>query len=67
MLLMKMYSQYDDFVFHEDHTYESVWDSAGVSGIPVGQQQAKIWNTYGREYPIWATRNGQIDFTNCEV
>lgn len=66
-LMMKVYSQYDDFVFHEDHTYESVWNAAGASGIPVGQQQAKIWNTYGREYPIWATRNGQIDFTNCEV
>ena len=66
-LMMKIYSQYDDFTFHEDHTYESVWDAAEVSGVPVGPEQAKIWNTYGREYPIWATRNGKYDFTNCEV
>ena len=40
-LMMKVYSQYDDFVFHEDHTYESVWNAAGASGIPVGQQKQK--------------------------
>lgn len=66
-LLMKMYSQYDDFTFHEDDTYEEIWQKNGLTGLPVGNEQAKIWNTYGREYPIWATRNGQIDFTNCEV
>ena len=66
-LLMKMYSQYDDFTFHEDDTYETIWNAAGMSGVPVGPQQAKIWNTYGRDYPIWATRNGKHDFTNCEV
>jgi len=66
-LLMKVHSQNDDFVFHEDDTYETIWNAAGKSGVPVGPIQAKVWNTYGREYPIWATRNGQVDFTNCEV
>ena len=66
-LLLKKKAETHDFTFHEDDTYETVWNAAGTSGVPVGQQQAKIWNTYGREYPIWATRNGQIDFTNCEV
>ena len=46
---------------------ESVWDAAGVTSVPVGTAQAKIWNTYGRDYPIWATRNGKIAFTNCEA
>ena len=66
-LLLKKKAETHDFTFHEDDTYETIWNAAGVSGVPVGQQQAQIWNTYGREYPIWATRNGQIDFTNCEV
>jgi len=66
-LLMKKYSEDYDFTFHEDDTYETIWNSAGLSGVPVGPQQAEIWNTYGRDYPIWATRNGKIDFTNCEV
>ena len=66
-LMMKIYSQYDDFTFHEDHTFETIWDAAGLTGVPVGPEQAKIWNTYGREYPIWATRNGKVNFTNCEV
>lgn len=66
-LLLKKKAEDHDFTFHEDDTYETIWDAAGLSGVPVGPEQAKIWNTYGREYPIWATRNGQIDFTNCEV
>lgn len=66
-LLLKVKAEFHDFTFHEDDTYETVWNAAGMSGVPVGYEQAKIWNTYGREYPIWATRNGQIDFTNCEV
>ena len=66
-LLLKLKSKQHDFTFHEDDTYETIWNAAGMSGVPVGQQQANIWNTYGKEYPIWATRNGQIEFTNCEV
>lgn len=66
-LLLKKKSKEHDFTFYEDDTYETIWNAAGMSGVPVGREQAKVWNTYGREYPIWATRNGQIDFTNCEV
>ena len=66
-LLLKLKSEEHDFTFHEDDTYETIWNAAGLSGVPVGEQQSKIWNTYGRDYPIWATRNGQVDFTNCEV
>ena len=66
-LILKVEAENHDFTFHEDDTYETIWNAAGYSGVPVGEEQAKIWNTYGREYPIWATRNGQIDFTNCEV
>jgi hypothetical protein len=66
-LILKIYSESYDFTFHEDDTYETIWNTAGLSGVPVGSEQARVWNTYGREYPIWATRNGQIDFTNCEV
>jgi hypothetical protein len=66
-LLIKRFSEVYDFTFHEDETYEVIWDAAGLSGVPVGPEQAKIWNTYGKDYPIWATRNGRIDFTNCEV
>lgn len=66
-LLLKQKAETHDLTFHEDDTYETIWNAAGMSGVPVGHQQAKVWNTYGREYPIWATRNGQVDFTNCEV
>jgi hypothetical protein len=66
-LLIKRFSEVYDFTFHEDDTYEVIWENAGLSGVPVGPEQARIWNTYGRDYPIWATRNGRIDFTNCEV
>lgn len=66
-LLLKLKAEEHDFTFHEDDTYETIWNAAGLSGVPVGKHQAKIWNTYGRDYPIWATRNGQVDFTNCEV
>ena len=66
-LLLKQKAETHDFTFHEDDTYETIWNAAGLSGVPVGPQQAKIWNTYGREYPIWATRNGKNEFTNCEV
>ena len=66
-LLLKKKAETHDFTFHEDDTYETIWNAAELSGVPVGPEQAKIWNTYGREYPIWATRNGQVDFTNCEV
>jgi len=66
-LLLKKKAETHDFTFHEDDTYETIWNAAGLSGVPVGPEQAKIWNTYGKEYPIWATRNGQVDFTNCEV
>ena len=66
-LLLKVKSEEHDFTFHEDDTYETIWNAAGLAGVPVGPKQAKIWNTYGKEYPIWATRNGQVDFTNCEV
>jgi hypothetical protein len=66
-ILLKKKSETHDFTFHEDDTYETIWNAAGLSGVPVGPEQAKIWNTYGREYPIWATRNGQVDFTNCEI
>ena len=66
-LIMKVESESHDFTFHEDDTYETIWNAVGYSGVPVGPEQAKVWNTYGREYPIWATRNGQVDFTNCEV
>jgi hypothetical protein len=66
-LLLKVKSEEHDFTFHEDDTYETIWNAAGMSGVPVGVEQARIWNTYGRQYPIWATRNGQVDFTNCEV
>ena len=66
-LLLKVKSEEHDFTFHEDDTYETIWNAAGLSGVPVGAEQARIWNTYGRQYPIWATRNGQVDFTNCEV
>jgi hypothetical protein len=66
-LLLKVKSEEHDFTFHEDDTYETIWNAAGMSGVPVGAEQARIWNTYGKEYPIWATRNGQVDFTNCEV
>jgi hypothetical protein len=66
-LLLKKKSEEHDFTFHEDDTYETIWNPTGLSGVPVGPEQAKIWNTYGKEYPIWATRNGQIEFTNCQV
>jgi hypothetical protein len=66
-LILKVKAESHDFTFHEDDTYEIIWNAAGLSGIPVGPEQARVWNTYGKEYPIWATRNGQIDFTNCEV
>jgi len=66
-LLLKQRAESHDFTFHEDDTYETIWNAAGKSGVPVGKEQAQVWNTYGREYPIWATRNGMIDFTNCEV
>jgi hypothetical protein len=66
-LILKKEAESHDFTFHEDDTYETIWNATELSGIPVGNQQAKIWNTYGREYPIWATRNGQLNFTNCEV
>lgn len=66
-LLLKIKSEEHDFTFHEDDTYETIWNAAGMSGVPVGPEQARIWNNYGKEYPIWATRNGQVDFTNCEV
>lgn len=66
-LIMKVEAESHDFTFHEDETYETIWNAAGLSGVPVGEQQAQIWNTYGKEYPIWATRNGQVDFTNCQV
>lgn len=66
-LLLKVKAESHDFTFHEDDTYEKIWNAAGLSGIPVGHEQAKVWNIYGREYPIWATRNGKIHFTNCEV
>jgi hypothetical protein len=66
-LIMKVEAESHDFTFHEDDTYETIWNAAGLSGVPVGQQQAQIWNTFGKEYPIWATRNGQVDFTNCQA
>lgn len=66
-LLLKLKSEQHDFTFHEDDTYETIWNAVGYSGLPVGIDQAKMWNKYGREYPIWATRNGQVDFTNCEI
>jgi hypothetical protein len=66
-LLVKNYSEKYDFTFYEDDTYEEIWQKNGLGGLPVGSGQARVWNTYGREFPIWATRNGQIDFTNCEV
>lgn len=66
-LLLKKKAESHDFTFHEDETYETIWNAAGRSGVPVGLEQANIWNTFGREYPVWATRNGQIDFTNCEI
>jgi len=66
-LLVKNFAESYDFTFHEDDTYEEVWQKNGLGGLPVGSGQARVWNTYGREFPIWATRNGQIDFTNCEV
>jgi diadenosine tetraphosphatase ApaH/serine/threonine PP2A family protein phosphatase len=66
-LLVKNYSEKYDFTFYEDDTYEEIWQKNGLEGLPVGSGQARVWNTYGREFPIWATRNGQIDFTNCEV
>lgn len=66
-LLIKRFSEVYNFTFYEDETYEVMWENAGLSGVPVGKEQAIIWNTYGREYPIWATRNGRIDFTNCEI
>lgn len=66
-LLLKKKAEDHDFTFHEDDTYETIWNPTGLTGVPVGPDQAKIWNTYGREYPIWATRTGQIDFTNCET
>lgn len=66
-LLLKKKAEEHDFTFHEDDTYETIWNAAGFSGVPVGPEQAKVWNTFGRDYPIWATRNGQVDFTNCEV
>ena len=66
-LILKIESESHDFTFHEDDTYETIWNPTGLQGVPVGAEQAKIWNTYGRDYPIWATRNGKIDFTNCEV
>lgn len=66
-LLLKSKAEEHDFTFHEDDTYETIWNAAGLSGVPVGEQQAKIWNSYGRDYPIWATRNGQVEFTNCEL
>lgn len=66
-LLLKQKAESHDFTFHEDNTYETIWNAAGMTGIPVGHAQARIWNTYGKDYPIWATRNGQIDFTNCQA
>jgi hypothetical protein len=66
-LLLKSEAESHDFTFHEDDTYETIWNAAGYSGVPVGPEQARIWNTYGKDYPIWATRNGQIDFTNCQA
>jgi hypothetical protein len=66
-LLIKKYSTSCNFNFHEDETYEVIWDSSGISNLSVGKEQANIWNTYGRQYPIWATRNGRIDFTYCEI
>ena len=66
-LLVKNFAERHDFTFYEDDTYEEIWQKNGLEGLPVGPGQAKVWNTYGREFPIWATRNGKIDFTNCEV
>jgi len=66
-LILKVEAESQDFTFHEDDTYETIWNAAGYSGVPVGPDQAKVWNIYGKEYPIWATRNGSIDFTNCQV
>jgi hypothetical protein len=66
-LLVKKLSEIYDFTFHLDDTYQEIWEKNNISGLPVGAEQARIWNTYGREYPIWATRNGRINFTNCEV
>ena len=66
-LLVKNFAERYDFTFYEDDTYEEIWQKNGLQGLPVGPDQARVWNTYGSEFPIWATRNGQIDFTNCYV
>jgi hypothetical protein len=66
-LILKLETESHDFTFHDDETYEIIWNAAGLSDSSIGPQQAKIWNKYGMEYPIWATRNGQMDFTNCKV
>jgi hypothetical protein len=66
-LLVKNFAERYDFTFHEDDTYEEVWQKNGLQGFPVGYEQARVWNKYGRDFPVWATRNGKIDFTNCEV
>lgn len=66
-LLLKKYSKDYEFSFYTDDTYENIWELNNIKFPHDLNEQAKIWNTYGKEFPIWATRSGRQEFTFCDV
>lgn len=65
-LLVKKYSEEYDFSFYSDDTYENIWLLNNIPFCYEFEGQSKIWNTYGKEFPIWATRSGRQQFGFCE-
>lgn len=66
-LMLKKYSEDHDFAFYVDDTYENIWELNGIEYIYDLEEQSKIWNKYGKDFPIWSPRTGRQEFTMCEV
>ena len=66
-LLLKKSSEENDFVFLYDETWEKIWIDNNIPFIGESKGQSKVWNTHGKDYPIWACRSGRQQFTFCEV
>lgn len=42
---------------YSDHTYGDIWKNLHTSNDKINRRL--VWNTLGRDYPIWAARNGK--------
>jgi hypothetical protein len=66
-LILKVEAESHDFTFHEDDTYETIWNAAGLSGVLLANNKHKFGILMVKNTQFGQQEMVRVDFTNCRV